>query len=134
LILNLIIKEEKIMAAPNMLALTTITGSNANVAIGVGATSLASNAAASSQVWKINSLYISNSSASAVTVTVNYYSAAALGGSSFPITSAVSIPGNSTLVAVTKDANLYLTENTSLGALAGTGATLTATITYEVCS
>jgi hypothetical protein len=122
------------MAAPNMLALTTITGSNANVAVLTSATSLASNAAASAQVWKVNSLYIANSSASAVTATVNYYSAAALGGTAFPIASAISVPANSTLVVVSKDSNLYLTENTSLGAIAGTISTLTATITYEVCS
>jgi hypothetical protein len=122
------------MAAPNLLALTTITGSNANVAVGTSATSLASNAAASSQCWKIDSLYIANADSVAVTVTVNYYSAAALGGTAYPICSAVSIPANSTLVVIERDSPLFLVENTSLGALAGTASQLTATIAYEVCS
>ncbi len=122
------------MSAPNMLALTTITASNANVAVSNSETSLLSNAASSGQAWKVNSLYVANADNIAVTVTVNYHSAAALAGTSYPIASAISIPANSTLVVVTKDSNLYLTENTSLGATASLASQLTATLAYEVCS
>lgn len=123
------------MAAPNMLALTTITGSNANLSLTNAAQSIASNAAASGQVWKINSLYVANTTAGALWVTCNYYSAAALGGTAFAIATQVTIPANSTLIIVDKDSNLYLPENTSLGLIAqsGTGS-LIGTIAYEVCS
>lgn len=122
------------MAAPNLLALTTITGTNANIAVSNSATSLASNASGSSQLYKIDSLYIANADTVAVTVTVNYYSAASLGGTAFPICSAVSIPANSTLVVIERDSPLFLVENTSLGATAGVASQLTATLAYEVCS
>jgi hypothetical protein len=122
------------MTAPNLLALTTITATNANVAIGSSATSLASNASSSSELYKIDSLYIANADNVAVTVTVNYYSAASLGGTAYPICSGVSIPANTTLVVIERDSPVFLVENTSLGALASTASELTATIAYEVCS
>jgi hypothetical protein len=123
------------MAAPNMLALTTITGSNVNVApSNTSANSLISNAAASGTLVKVNSLYVANTDTVARNCTVNYYSAAALGGTAFAIASVVSIPANSTLVVVNKDSNLYLPENTSLGITAGTSNTLVATSAYEICS
>lgn len=123
------------MAAPNMLALTTITGSDANVALSsTAATSIINNAAASGTVVKVNSLYVANTDTVARNCTVNYYSAASLGGTAFPICSVVAIPGNSTLVVVQKDSNLYMPENTSLGVTAGTSNTLVVTAAYEVCS
>lgn len=123
------------MAAPNMLSLTTITGTNANLALTTSAVSIASNAAASGQLWKVNSLYVANTTAGALYTTVNYYSAAALGGTAYALAFQVSIPANSTLVVITKDSNIYLPENTSIGILAQSGTTsLIATIAYEVCS
>ena len=123
------------MAAPNMLSLTTITGSNANVApANTSANSIISNAAASGTVVKVNSLYVANTDTVARNATVNYYSAAALGGTAYAICSVVSIPANSTLVVVQKDSNLYLPENTSLGVTAGTSNTLVVTAAYEICS
>lgn len=123
------------MSAPNFLNLTTITASNANVALSTtSATQIFSNAASSGQCYKLESLYISNASASAVTATVNYYSAATLGGTAFPIASAVSIPANSTVVIVDKNSYVYFTENTSLGVTAGTASQLTVSANYEVCS
>jgi hypothetical protein len=123
------------MSAPNMLALSTITGTNANLALTTSAQSIASNAAASAAVWKINSLYVANTTAGSLYVTCNYYSAAALGGTAYALAYQVVIPANSTLVIITKDSNLYLQENSSIGLLAQSGTTsLIATIAYEVCS
>lgn len=123
------------MSAPNMLSLTTITGSNANLALTTSAVSIASNAAASAQVWKINSLYVANATSGSLYVTCNYYSAAALGGTAYALAYQTVIPANSTIIIISKDSNLYLPENTSIGILAQSGTTsLIATMAYEVCS
>ena len=122
------------MAAPNMLSLTTITATAATVAVSNSATSLISNASSSGTCVKVDTLYISNADNVAVTVTVNYYSAASLGGTAYPITSTLSIPAYTTVVVIDKNSYIYLTENTSLGATAGTASQLTAVLAYEVCS
>jgi hypothetical protein len=124
------------MAAPNMLALNSITGSIGLINLTTNAaTQLLSNAAASSTVLKVNAVYVSNiDGTTAYPISLNVYSAAALGGTAYSLASTISVPANSTLVLVDKDANLYLSENTSLGATAGTGNKFNVVVTYELCS
>jgi hypothetical protein len=120
------------MAAPNLLSPTNITGKTTAVSLTTtSATSVLSNAASSGKALKINSLYVANTTSSAVNITINQYSAAALGGTAYPIASTVAVPGNATLVVIDKDAYVYLEENTSLGATAGTGSALQIVCSYE---
>ena len=120
------------MAAPNLLSPTTINGKTVTVDLSsTSATSILSNAASSGKVLKINSLYVANTTASSATITINQYSAAALGGTAFPIASAIIVPANATLVVIDKDAYVYLEENTSLGATAGTANALQIVCSYE---
>lgn len=122
------------MANPNLAAVTTITGNVGNVALTASAQSLASNAVSSGTILKIESIVIANSSTTNVTATVNIYSAAALGGTAYPIASALNVPPNSTVVITDKSTSFYLMENMSLGALASATSSLTATTTWEVMS
>jgi hypothetical protein len=121
------------MAAPNLLSPTTITGKSVTVDLtSTSATSILSNAASSGKVLKINSLYVANvDGTSAAEITINYYSAAALGGTATQICSTVAVPADATLVVVDKDAYIYLEENTSLGATAGTANDLKVVCSYE---
>lgn len=120
------------MAAPNLLSPTTITGKTVTVNLTTtSATSVLSNAASSGKALKINSLYVANTTASAANITINQYSAAALGGTAFPIASTIAVPGNATLVVIDKDAYVYLEENTSLGATSGTSSALQIVCSYE---
>ena len=120
------------MAAPNLLSPTTINGKTVTVNLtSTSATSVLSNAASSGKVLKVNALYVANTTASNATITINQYSAAALGGTAFPIASAVVVPANATLVVIDKDAYVYLEENTSLGATAGTANALQIVCSYE---
>jgi len=120
------------MAAPNLLSPTNIIGKTTAVSLTTtSATSVLSNAASSGKALKINSLYVANTTASAANITINQYSAAALGGTAYPIASTVAVPGNATLVVIDKDAYVYLEENTSLGATAGTGSALQIVCSYE---
>lgn len=121
------------MAAPNLLSPTTINGKSVTVDLTTtSATSILSNAASSGKVLKINALYVANVDGTATAeITINYYSAAALGGTATQICSTVAVPADATLVVIDKDAYIYLEENTSLGATAGTANDLKVVCSYE---
>jgi hypothetical protein len=123
------------MAAPNMLQLNTINGDSSSLFMSSMAEfDLLSNAAASNAVIKVNAVYVSNTSGSTDTITLSLHNAAAIGGTAFPIASTVSVPANSTIVLIDKDANLYLSENTSLGVTSSAGGSAScATVSYERC-
>jgi hypothetical protein len=121
------------MAAPNLVSPTTITGKTVTVDLtSTSATSILSNAASSGKVFKINSLYVANvDGTSSAEITINFYSAAALGGTATQIASTVVVPADATLVVIDKDAYIYMEENTSLGATAGTASDLKVVCSYE---
>jgi hypothetical protein len=124
------------MAAPNLVSPTTITGKSATVNLTTtSATSVLSNAASSGKVLKINSLYVANiDGTSNAEITINYYSAAALGGTATAICSTVAVPADATLVVIDKDAYIYVEEDRSIGATAGTASDLQIVVSYEEIS
>jgi len=120
------------MAAPNIVNVTSIIGNSLTVAVATSATQLASNAASSGKVFKINSILIANiDGTSAADITVNIYSAAALGGTALAIASTISVPADASLIVIDKTTSFYLLENQSIGAIAGTASDLVATISFE---
>jgi hypothetical protein len=123
------------MANPNLVNVTTINGNMSSVSLTTtSATSLASNAASSGIAFKVNSIVVANTSASAANITINIYSAAALGGTAFPIASTISVPANASLIIVDKTTTFYLLENQSIGATAGTSTALVVTSSWEQLS
>jgi hypothetical protein len=120
------------MANPNIVAVTNIVGNTLSAAVLTTATQLASNAASSGKVFKINSIVIANiDGTSAADVTVNIYSAAALGGTASAIASTISVPADASLIVTDKTTMFYLLENQSIGALASAAGDLVATISFE---
>jgi hypothetical protein len=120
------------MANPNIVNVTSIIGNTLSVAVGTSATQLASNAASSGKVFKINSILIANIDGTAqADITVNIYSAAALGGTGLAIASTISVPADSSLIVTDKTTSFYLLENQSIGALASATGDLVATISFE---
>ena len=121
------------MANPNIVAVTAIRGENSSVSLTTtAATSIVSNAAASGKVLKINTIIVANvDGTNAADITVNKYSAAALGGTAFPIASTVSVPADASLIVVDKTTAIYLKENESIGATAGTASDLVVTCSWE---
>jgi hypothetical protein len=120
------------MAAPNIVNVTSIIGNSLTVAVATSATQLASNAASSGKVFKINSILIANiDGTAAADITVNIYSAAALGGTALAIASTISVPADASLIVIDKTTAFYLLENQSIGAIAGTTGDLVATISFE---
>ena len=121
------------MANPNIVNVTTIYGNSSQTSLTTtSATSLVSNAAASGKVYKINSIVVANvDGTSAADITVNVYSAAALGGTAFPIASTISVPADATLIVTDKTTSFYLLENQSIGATAGSASDLVVTASWE---
>jgi hypothetical protein len=121
------------MANPNIVNVTTIYGNSSSTSLTTtAATQLASNAASSGKVYKINSIVAANvDGTSAADITINVYSAAALGGSAFPIASTISVPADATLIITDKTTSFYLLENQSIGATAGTASDLVVTASWE---
>ena len=84
---------------------------------------------------KVNSVYVANiDGTNACDVTVSYYTQDDIGGTAFRIASTVSVPSDATVVIVSKDAPLYLREDSSLGATAGTASDLEVVVSYEEIS
>ena len=120
------------MANPNIVNVTSIIGNTLSIAVGTGATQLASNAASSGKVFKINSILIANiDGTSAADITVNIYSAASLGGTATAIASTISVPADASLIVTDKTTMFYLLENQSIGAIASATGDLVATISFE---
>ena len=121
------------MANPNIVNVTSILGDNSSVSLTTtAATSIVSNAASSGKVLKINTIIAANVDGTvAADITINKYSAAALGGTAFPIASTVSVPADASLIVVDKTTAIYLKENESIGATAGTASDLVVTCSWE---
>ena len=120
------------MTAPNLTSPTTITGKTTYTFLpNTTANQVASNAASSNKVLKINTLNIANYTVSAVSVTVGLYSAAQLGGTMYHLAGSVTVPANSTLNLVDKTSTIYLEEDQSIGAIAATANALTVICSYE---
>lgn len=121
------------MANPNIVNVAAIYGESASVSLTTtSATSIVSNAAASNKVYKINTIMVANvDGTNAADITINKYSAAALGGTAFPIVSTVSVPADATLIVLDKTTAIYLKENESIGATAGTANDLVVTASWE---
>jgi hypothetical protein len=124
------------MAAPNIVNVTTITGKSAVVDLTTtAATAVVSNAAASGKVFKINSLVVSNvDGTNAADITVSYYSEDDIGGTATQIVSTISVPADATLVVIDKGTSIYLEEDRSIGATAGTASDLKVLVSYEEIS
>ena len=121
------------MANPNIVNVTSILGENSSVSLtSTSATSIVSNAAASNKVLKINTLVVANvDGTNAADITINKYSQAALGGTAFPIASTISVPADASLIVIDKTTPIYLKENESIGAIAGTANDLVVTCSWE---
>jgi len=124
------------MAAPNLIGAVLINGKTTGTVLSNTSPLLVlNNAASSNKVFKINTLNVANANAgSAANITINYYTAAILGGNALPIVANVAIPAGSTLSIIDKSSQYYMEENTSIGAIASASNMLIVTASYEEIS
>jgi hypothetical protein len=131
------------MAAPNIVAVTTIYGRTTQLTpSGTTAVVLLTNASGSGKVLKINQIVCSNvNGTSAVDATVSIYTnggqaqgSAPSGGTAFPVVSTVSVPADASLIAVDKTTAIYLEEDKCITVTSGTGSGISYSISYEEIS
>jgi hypothetical protein len=124
------------MAAPNIVNVTSIIGKSAVVDLTTtNATLVVENAAASGKVFKIESLIISNvDGTNAADITISLYSEDNIGGTATQIVSTVSVPADASLIVIDRNTSIYLEEDKSIGATAGSASDLKVVVSYEEIS
>lgn len=124
------------MAAPNIVNVATITGKTDQVSLTTtNATAVVSNAASSNKVFKVNSLTVANvDGTAAADITISVYSQDDIGGTATEFVSTISVPADATLVVIDKNNSIYLEEDMSIGATAGTANDLKVIVSYEEIS
>ena len=116
------------MTNPNIVNVTEIYGNTAVQLATTGAVNLVVNASGSGKIYKINSLYVSNyEGTNARDITINHV----IAGNSISILSTVSVAADSTLVAITKDASIYLMENQQIAILANVVSSLNVVCSWD---
>lgn len=117
------------MAAPNIVAVTTITGKTAVLAVTTSATAIVTNSAASGQVLKVNALYVANvDGTNAADVNVDIYRSSA--SVAYHIAKTVLVPADATLDIISK--SIYLEEGDTLRLTASSNSDLEAVCSYEI--
>lgn len=123
------------MAAPNIVNVAVITAKHQLSSLTSNtATSIISNAASSNTVLKVNNLVIANNSASTATITISVNDVAAGGGNAFHLIYQVGVAPNSSIAVIDKSVAIYLEEDRSLVATAGTASVLKINASYEELS
>ncbi len=124
------------MANPNIVSVTSILGNTTFLTPSdTSANVLLSNAASSGNVLKINQIVAANvNGSSAVDTTVTINSAAAGGGTAYPIVSTVSVPADASIIVTDKTTAIYLMEDQSIVVTSGTASGISYTISYEAIS
>ena len=115
------------MAAPNLHAPTTITGKTAVVVVNNSATDVVANAASSGLLKRVYSLTISNTTASPVPCTVDFYRSSV----AYRLTKDLIVPANGSLMPISRDNVVNLEEDDKLRVTGGTDDALEAVASYD---
>jgi hypothetical protein len=119
------------MAAPNIVAVTTIIGKTAVQAVTTSVTAIVSNSAGSNKVFKINTLLISNiDGTNSADITVDHFRSS----TARRLASTITVSADATLVVISKDTAIYLEEGDSLRCTASANTRLEAVCSYEEIS
>ena len=134
------------MANPNIVNVTSIYGNTAYVIPSTtsattswtynGTTTLTGLTPATSTVNKIDSIVVSNTTATAATCTVAVGNNATFGSATVIsyLAYQISVPPNASVIVTDKTTSFYLTENQSIGVTSGTASALTYTASFEAIS
>lgn len=120
------------MANPNIVDVTSIFGKTVGQAVTTSATAIVTNSASSGEIFKINSLIVSNiDGTNAADITAYVYKNQT---DAYYLSYTISVPEDSTLVVISKDTSIYLEENDSILLQASANSDLSAVCSYEVIS
>jgi uncharacterized protein YjhX (UPF0386 family) len=117
------------MTAPNIVNITVATGKTDVLAATTSATAITTNSAASGKVYKINSIIVANiDGTNAADITLDLFRSS----TAYKFVNTVSVPADATLVALSKDAAIYLEEGDSIRATASANGDLQVLCSYEI--
>ena len=124
------------MANPNIVNTASIVGNNSLTALSTtSATAIVNNPASSGKVYKINSIVVSNvDGTNPADISINIYSQDDLGGTAYSLVSTIAVPADASLIVVDKTTTIYLKEDQSVGAVAGSADDLVVTASWEEIS
>jgi|688.fasta_scaffold699603_1 hypothetical protein len=123
------------MATPNLISANVILGKTTGILLSnTNPLMVLNNPAASGKSLKLNTLNISNQSASAALITINFNTGEFLSGTNFSIAANISVPSASTLNIIDKTSQYYIEENDSIGAITSVANALVVTASYEEIS
>lgn len=116
------------MANPNIVSVATIRGKTDSGELNTTyTTALVSNAAASSIVYKINSITITNKAGTDTTFRISFYN----GTTDRFVAYDVNCPANTVVIVTDKNSSFYLEEGDSVRGGAATNSRLDYVISYE---
>lgn len=121
------------MAAPNLIAATSVYGKTAFSLFNTAATdtTVLTNSANSGKLLKITSLYAANiDGAASVDCTVKIWNDDTA-GTAYNLTHNVAIPAEATVVIIGKDAPIYLEEDRRITVAASASGDLSVVLSYE---
>jgi hypothetical protein len=116
------------MASPNLIATTSIIGKTQAEWVPATITDIISNSINSSEIYRINVLFVTNLGVSDATVTIELYR----NSISFKIVSGIPVTVGDTMVAIAKDTSIYLEEGDSLRISASEAGVLQYVASYEI--
>ena len=121
------------MAAPNIVNVSSILGKTDQYALTTtNQTTILNNAASSDNVLKVNMIQVANVDGTyACDITIDVHSADDGAGTAFSLVSTVSVPADASLIVIDKNTAIYLEEDMSITATAGTASDLEVIISYE---
>ena len=121
---------------PNIVNVSTINGGTvANTPSTANATTLLNNPASSGQIYKINSLFITNVYNATANCAIAYNNSANGAGTSYPIANNLPVPLGTSVVLLDKSTSIYLLENNSITITSQTAAnSLSYVVSYDVIS
>ena len=124
------------MANPNLNTASTVLVNNSLVRLdNTTETLVVSNAASSNKAYLIDSVVVSNvDGVNACDITLNMYAAATNTGTATKLAHTVTVPADATLVVVSKDFGVCLTEAQSIYAQASAGGDLHVTAFWKELS
>lgn len=120
------------MAAPNIANTSNIVGKLNTVEINDVPTLIVTNPASSGKVYKLNTLYASNTTG---TLPVDMHlTIVRANGDEFPILRYTTVPAEATLIVISKDNPIWLEEGDVINAQTGASGRLVAICSYEIIS
>lgn len=119
------------MTNPNIVNVSIIRGKTIGANLTTTMTSILSNGSSSNEIYKINSLVVSNvDGAVPCDATVEFFN----GTTAYKLTNTITVPADTTLVVISKDTAIYLEENNSIRVQATANGDLELICSYEIIS